>query len=376
MPGLYIHIPFCVSKCAYCDFLSFPPGEQEMEEYTDTLCREMELWKEQMQNTVFDTMFIGGGTPSLLPLGRIAKVLDSAFRCFHILPAAEITIEANPDSLRYEKVKAYAVLGMNRISIGLQSAQDRILRLLGRPHTVEQFLKAVEAVNNAGIVNINADVMYGLPTQTLQDYIDTIYTVLKTGVTHVSSYSLIVEQGTPFFIRQENGMLNLPNEEEEWNMEKEGRNILGQHGFKRYEVSNYAKDGYQCRHNINYWQNGMYLGLGLGAHSRIGTRRLRNSQDLKSYFTKIYAEELPTAETLNLTKQDDMFETVMMGLRLCDGLDTDAFLTRFGVAFEETYPQAIQRLVQRGLLQIEKGKAVLTERGMEIMNAALIEFLS
>ncbi|MHB1315347.1 MAG: radical SAM family heme chaperone HemW [Christensenellales bacterium] len=375
MAGLYVHIPFCVSKCNYCDFLSFPCRPEETEGYTESLRREMELWQSVMQDTGFDTVYIGGGTPSLLPLGAVSRITDTLRRCFTVASSAEITIEANPDSFCLEKANEYAACGINRVSMGLQSAQGRLLKQLGRPHTAGQYRQAIEYAKTAGIRNISTDVMYGLPGQHLKDYSDTLLAAINAGVVHISAYSLIVEEGTPFFSRKAEGALNLPNEEEEWEMEQVGRMILRQNGFIRYEVSNYAFEGFRCRHNINYWLNGAYLGLGLGAHSRIGNRRFKNERELEPYTDRIKKGELPICGTNNLTQQEDMFETVMMGLRLCAGLDTEAFAIRFGVRLEDAYPKAVEKIVQGGLLRLNAGRAALTARGMDIMNSVLLEFL-
>ncbi|MDO5112492.1 MAG: radical SAM family heme chaperone HemW [Clostridia bacterium] len=372
MSGLYIHIPFCIRKCAYCDFVSFA-DHAPMRDYLAALRREMQLRAREGCFASFDTVFIGGGTPSVLPAGEVATLLEAAQGCFSILPDAEITIETNPGTLTPDKLSEYAGAGVNRLSVGLQCSQNHLLKAIGRIHTWEDFLQSWAYIQDAGFRNSNIDVMYGLPAQTLAAHEATLRAVAALSPAHISAYSLILEEGTPLF----DAHPDLPNEDETYAMHLLTRTLLTELGYARYEISNYAKPGSACRHNLNYWDNGAYLGVGLNAYSawmRPGWTRFCNTADMRAYLAALSRGELPASYT-PIPQREEMFECVMLGLRRTDGLDTRAFANRFGVAFASAYPAATEALIARGWAVWEAGRFRLNEEGLDMQNAALLSFM-
>ncbi len=261
MAGLYLHIPFCVQKCAYCDFVSFADPEP-LQAYLSALIKEIGLTARRFPAATYDTVFIGGGTPSIVSAQDMAGLLAALRSAFAIAPGAECTIECNPGTVDAQKLQAYLKGGVNRLSLGLQSAEDGLLRAIGRIHDFAQFEESYRLAREAGLQNINVDLMYGLPGQSLGQYLSTIRTVAALGPEHISAYSLILEEGTPLYTHVKAGETTLPDEDEVCDMQDAGRALLAELGYERYEISNYAKPGFACRHNINYWQNGPYLTAG------------------------------------------------------------------------------------------------------------------
>ena len=379
MPGLYLHIPFCKAKCRYCDFVSFADCEQ-MGDYVDALLEELKLWTAVLPKRKYDTVFLGGGTPSLLPEGAVASLLDALARGFDLAPDAEITIESNPGTLAFAKLLEYRAAGVSRLSMGLQSAQDTLLKSLGRIHTCEEFLQGLCLAREAGFDNVNADIMYGLPGQTVEDHLDTIRYVAELGLAHISAYSLVLEETTPLYTDVMGGAQSLPDEDTAYAMHREGMALLESLGYRRYEISNYAKPGYESRHNLNYWNNGEYLGFGLNSHSamRVGGRWLRwaNTAVLGDYIAAVRAGERPLAgEAQTISKEEEMFECVMLGLRKTEGMADRDFRARFGESLFTVYGKAIGELAQAGWL-LSDGKGVrLTDEGLDMQNQALLAFL-
>lgn len=379
MAGIYIHIPFCAAKCRYCDFVSFadPAGR---EAYIRALCGEMALcaaagpWRE------YDTVFLGGGTPSVLPEGEIARVLEALFGAFSIAPGAEISIEANPGTLDPQKLCEYREAGVNRLSIGLQSAQNQLLRNLGRIHTYEDFLESFGLAREAGFSNINVDIMYGLPEQALEDYLSTIEALAALSPEHISAYSLILEENTPLYMDVNGGAQSLPDEDAAYDMHRAGIELLAKRGYRRYEISNYAKPGFESRHNLNYWNNGEYLGLGLNAHGamRVDGKWLRfeNTASLGVYLERAARGERPlTGEQKEISPAEEMFETVMLGLRKTEGIRDETFRARFQKSMSEVFPEALRRLNAKGWLVSEGGFYRLTDEGLDFQNLALLEMM-
>lgn len=377
MAGLYIHIPFCVQKCAYCDFVSFAdPGPRQA--YVSALKKEIFLAGARFPSTVYDTVFIGGGTPSVLSAQDMASLLSALREAFTIASEAEITIECNPGTVDAQKLQAYLAGGVNRLSFGLQSAQDALLRAIGRVHDFTQFEKSFHLAREAGFANINVDIMYGLPGQSDTDYLQTIRKVAAMGPEHISAYSLILEEGTPLYTRVMAGELALPDEDAVCDMQEAGRFLLAELGYERYEISNYAKPGFACRHNINYWQNGPYLGLGLAAHSAfdmVGWRRWNNHAKLSDYLAAVEREELPILEQHAIPLKEAMFECVMLGLRMIKGVDRPAFKVRFGQDVCEVYQEAVEALLALGWAKATPDALYLTEAGLDMENSALLYFL-
>lgn len=378
MPGLYLHIPFCIQKCRYCDFISFA-GRHGLEGYFRALKKEIALAAPMAAHLTFDTVFIGGGTPSTAPMGEIASLMEVLHDHFIIDPAAEITMESNPGTLTENKLAEYRAAGINRLSIGLQSAQDALLQRIGRIHSFADFKDSFRMAREAGFRNINVDVMYGLPGQREKDFLDTLKRLADLAPEHISAYSLILEEGTLLYEDVQRGKETLPDEDAVCDMQEAGQEFLKRAGYLQYEISNYAKPGFECRHNINYWENGEYLGLGLAAHGALRLNgnwtRFENTTDLKRYPSYIEEGMLPTVKKTEIGPEEEMFETVMLGLRMVDGVSLGAFAARFGIPFEKAYPTACQKLLGKGWLELTAQRAKLTKQGLLMQNSALMEFM-
>lgn len=376
---LYIHIPFCVRKCEYCDFLSFAAGKEQQGEYVKELITEIRSWKDRGDVSV-SSVFIGGGTPSILEGSQIFEIIKAVREEYVLTEDAEITLEANPGTLNKEKLEWYRKAGINRLSLGLQSARNTELKMLGRIHTWEEFLESFHLAREAGFMNLNVDLMSALPGQSTAAWEDTLKKVIELEPEHISAYGLIVEEGTPFYDqyagelkKQEAGekCQYLPSEEEERCMYQKTVEILKQYGYERYEISNYAKAGKECRHNCGYWLRKEYKGFGLGAASLIKNQRYSNTRDMKIYLTGKWQEEI--IEELSLENQ--MEETMFLGLRMMKGVSRKNFETCYGVPVEEIYGQVLRKMYDAGLLLEENGWIKLTEKGIDISNYVFADFL-
>lgn len=403
---LYIHIPFCVKKCDYCDFLSFPADGKTQIRYVHALLQEIRYYGQKLQAYEVPTIYIGGGTPSWLDAELLTAILHQVYTSFRVQEDAEISIECNPGTAAAKKLQAYRNAGINRISIGLQSTDDTELKLLGRIHTYEQFLKTYELARDAGFENINIDLMSGLPYQTLEKFLNSLQIVVRLKPEHISAYSLIVEKGTPFYDRykfdvvaQEAGIHTkvLPEEDEVYRIYKATQDVLTQNGYRQYEISNFAKRGFECRHNIGYWTRENYLGLGLGAASLVDNVRYSNERELGDYLQEcekleavdvrqLAGEEAPqpqgtwigsslhtAAQVLN--RKEQMEEFMFLGLRMKEGVSRAEFARCFGVQIEAVYLEVLQQLKQEGLLEMAAGRIALTDRGMDLSNYAMAKFL-
>ena len=394
--SIYIHIPFCVKKCVYCDFLSFGADDPQINRsgavrkaYVQSICRELLSYKSISKDYIVRTIFIGGGTPSILLPGEIMNILATLRSIFKVDEAAEITIEVNPGTLTAIKAAEYLDAGINRMSIGLQSAHNDELAMLGRIHTYEQFLTSYQMAREAGFRNINIDLISAIPGQTLHSYLDTLERVLKCRPEHISSYSLIVEDGTP--LAEDTELLaKLPDEETDREMYEATRKVLEMSGYKRYEISNYAKPGYECRHNIVYWTMDEYIGLGIGAASFFNGRRYSNTLDMKKYirtmedvFDKRSADEIYQSQALDTIRHIDetvdvdtlMEEYVIFGLRMTRGISAADFYDRFGHSLYDVYGEVIRSYVASGHMKDEKGMVFLTRKGIDVSNRILVDFL-
>ena len=375
---LYVHIPFCVKKCSYCDFLSAPATEQTKEAYMAALFAEIGGRAKDYKDRIVTSVFIGGGTPSLLSGDSIRQLMEHIREGFRLASDAEITMEVNPGTVTTEKLTAFYGAGINRLSIGMQSAQEQELKILGRIHDFDGFCQVYREAVEAGFTNINVDVMSGLPGQTLASYKDTLEKVLRLEPMpqHISAYSLIVEEGTPFAAMADRGELPLPEEDTERAMYEETIEVLAGYGFHRYEISNYALDGYECRHNVGYWIRRDYLGFGLGAASLIGNVRFQNGRDLNAYLAHPLACR---EEEQSLTKQEQMEETMFLGLRLIRGVSYPEFARCYGQTLEEVYGEVIARNVADGLLTVREDETgrrlMLTGRGLDVSNYVMAQFL-
>lgn len=378
MPGIYVHTPYCVKKCAYCDFVSFP-DDGSIDAYCDALVREIELTAEaRLCERTFDTVFVGGGTPSLLSGAQMQRIMDALRKHFSIAPDAECSMECNPGTTNAANLAAYREAGVNRLSIGLQSSCDALLALIGRIHRYREFTDTVRMARENGFTNINVDVMHGLPEQTQAQYMDTLAAVCDLAVMHVSSYSLILNEDTPLFLSVKRGEVGLPDTDFVADMQDAGMQYLLNRGYARYEISNFCMPGYECRHNLNYWGNGEYLGLGVAAHSAVRMHewtRYSNVETLKEYFRLLARGRRPVFEIIRLYPADEMFESVMLGLRMIAGVDRKAFRARFGVDMADAYPTAMDKLFARDWVVVTDTHIALNSRGLDMQNSALQFFM-
>ena len=367
---LYIHIPFCIKKCDYCDFLSGPVSRAGQEDYVYALLREIKEAASREKRPV-STLFIGGGTPSVLPVDLMELLLSELSEQFRFLPAAECTIEANPGTLTEEKLVLYRKYGLNRISIGLQSPVDQELKMLGRIHDYREFLESYELARHVGFDNINVDLMFAIPGQSYEGWVRNLRTVAALAPEHISAYSLIIEEGTPFFSRK----LDLPDEDTEYRMYEDVAGILGEYGYHQYEISNYARSGFECRHNKGYWTRMDYLGLGLGAASLIGKKRFTNTNIMEEYLN--HSRDLTgiRKDVEILEKKDEMGEFMFLGLRMTEGVSEEEFQEYFHVSVEKIYGRVIEKYIRQGLLERRNGRIFLTRRGIHVSNAVMADFL-
>ncbi|MCR5012883.1 MAG: radical SAM family heme chaperone HemW [Lachnospiraceae bacterium] len=433
--SVYIHIPFCVRKCLYCDFLSFPLGGQKdpdslccsdksrlcaesayggtIEDCSDSADKVVAAYIEALKSEIHEradsydsrtigSVFFGGGTPSVIDGEYIIEIVEELRKYWSLAEDAEVTLEVNPGTADDDKFRLWREAGVNRLSIGLQSVHDEELRMLGRIHTYDDFIKCYEGALQNGFGNINVDLMSGLPGQKVSDWTDTLQTVLDLDAPpkHISAYSLIIEEGTVFgyvygemagdgspdiaaagkakqaaYLREKYlklRELDLPSEEDDRSMYHLTAELLGKKGYKRYEISNYALEGYECRHNLVYWNRGDYLGLGLGASSCMGNVRWKNIADLKRYISDVSHDKYEVEE---LSAGDRIFECIMLGFRLTKGIDLYAFKTEFGEDFEVLFNDRIRRFTKEGLLSVKDGHAALTERGLDVADYVILEFL-
>lgn len=400
---LYIHIPFCVKKCSYCDFLSFPADENTQITYVEALKKEIAFYGAQYRDRVITTVYIGGGTPSWLTENHMAAILSQVFHSFSVAADAEISIECNPGTITDHKFLMYKQSGINRLSIGLQSPDNEELKVLGRIHNFEQFLKTYEMARSHGFSNINIDVMYALPGQTAEKIYENLQQVLRLKPEHISAYSLMIEKGTPFYdlykfdaVKQQAGMATdaLPDEDEVYRITKVTEQVLKEAGYLQYEVSNFALPGFACRHNIGYWRRADYLGVGLGAASLIDNIRYSNTKEIYTYFKEVEElragfwqqescggkeKKLPAtnlhASVELVERKAQMEETMFLGLRMTEGVYRKEFEENFGIPVEAVYGSVLQQLQEEELLVKREGRIFLTERGQDLSNYVLAQFL-
>lgn len=366
---LYIHIPFCVRKCAYCDFLSAPGSEEAKASYTEALLREIEAVKTEKREV--SSIFVGGGTPSALSPSLMGDIFEKIHKSFSVAPDAEITIEANPGTLSKEKLFLYRNVGINRLSLGLQSPEAAELKSLGRIHTYEEFLESFSLAREAGFQNINVDLMCALPDQTYEGWVRNLRKVAALHPEHISAYSLIIEEGTPFAKRK----LNLPDEDTEYRMYEDTAGILAEYGYEQYEISNYAKKDLACQHNVGYWTRKEYLGLGLGAASLWGNQRFSNTPDFSLYLNNSGFPEKIRGDREILSLEAEMSEFMFLGLRMTKGVSKAEFLEGFGVPIESVYGKVLDKYKSVGLLEETEGRIFLTRAGIHVSNGVMAEFL-
>ena len=367
--GLYLHIPFCKKKCNYCDFCSFAQdGVSWREEYVSNLCREIELYKSR--NVSIDSIFFGGGTPSLLSISEFSKIVDSIGRSFNIMPSCEFTVEANPGTLTEEKLLGMKELGMNRLSLGLQSINENELKILGRIHSYNDFLDSYKSARRIGINNINVDLMYGIPDQTVESFARTLENIISIEPEHLSLYGLILEEGTSFYDNRDK--LNLPDGDTECDMYYLAADIMKKSGFSHYEISNYCKPGYECKHNLKYWHNEEYIGVGMSAYSYFGGVRFGNFSSFDEYSLS-YGKKYMYEENVDI--KDRAYEYVMLRLRLKEGISLSEYKRLFGVDFLNGREDVINRLAGGGYLVLKNDALSLTERGFYVSNSILNQLI-
>lgn len=376
MLGLYIHVPFCAQKCYYCDFNSYKINGNQKKEYLINIEREMKFYKDEFKDKCFDTVFFGGGTPSILTVDELKELVNNINENFNIKKDAEITIECNPGTINREKLEAMKEMGINRLSIGLQATQNYHLKSIGRIHTYEEFEKNYYDALDIGFKNINIDLMYALPNQKTQEWKDTLDKIIKLNPSHISAYSLILEEGTKLYDMYQNKEFELLDEDTDINMYNYTIDTLKRHGYKQYEISNYSKEGLECKHNIIYWKCDNYLGLGPGASGFIGDTRYSNIEDICEYNKCIMQNIRPVSEKIELTKKDKIEEFIFMGLRMNEGINIDVFKERFDTDFYNIYQEVMDKLIKRELVRFDGKNISLTQKGREISNTVFIEFLN
>ncbi len=375
---LYLHIPYCRQKCRYCDFASYSGQESTMDAYADAVLREADGLA-PYHGTSIQTVFIGGGTPSVLPADTLKRLLTGLRKRFSMAPDIEFTSEANPGTLTPEWLEAALSCGVNRISMGMQAYQPQLLRTLGRIHTHEEVVESVRLARSMGVENISVDLMFGLPGQTCEMWRETLDAALSLGVEHMSCYGLIPEDGTPLKRDLDAGRLSLPDEEDERRMYDDTLSILAANGFAQYEISNFAKPGRECRHNIGYWTRVPYIGLGASASSLLPTKngglRLSNPAGIQAYIAMAQAQAWRRRDRVSLMPSDARFESLMLGLRMTKGVSEEAFLQMHGIPLADYCGDILRRQEKQGLLLHQNGYWALTRRGMDVQNAILVEIM-
>ncbi len=366
MTGIYIHIPFCIKKCAYCDFISLEKTDLS-DEYLSALQKEIELTAVSCSSAI-NTIYIGGGTPSLLTSSQMRNLFSVLYKNFNICKEAEITVECNPCSVTKEKFLAYKEIGVNRLSIGLQAAQDRLLQLLSRSHNLNLFEQAFKNARDAGFDNISIDAMYALPTQSNADFEHTLNYITDLSPEHISAYALHVSEGTPLFKRIENNELQLIDEDEDANMYVFAQDFLEKKGYLNYEISNFAKPDKESTHNLLYWNLNNYYGFGLSAHSCVNNVRYYNFSDMNAYIEKLNEETLPIQGKENISQNERKKEYLMLKMRLKSGIVTKEYYEAFDEDFEEIFHNAITQLTKYGLATFEQGRLSPTKKGFCLQN--------
>ena len=372
--GLYFHIPFCVRKCNYCDFLSFPAQSTEcISDYMKALICEIELWKETVSAYEVDTIFIGGGPPSLLSERELGTLFDSLYKNLDLSGLQEFSMECNPGTVTEEKLRLCREAGINRLSFGMQTAIEKELKKLGRIHTYDEFVQGYEWARKVGFSNINVDLMAAIPEQTLSSYEESLQKVCALSPEHISSYSLIIEEGTPFYtLYGKNPPVDEETDREMYEMTSE---LLERHGYERYEISNYARRGMECKHNLKYWNRSEYVGIGLGASSFLNEKRFSNERELAVYTDKIRRKMIPVAEEEIISREEAMAEFMYLGLRCMEGISEREFQQQFSCGLMEVYGKTIHRFLKEELL-VQRGERIaLTKRGIDVSNRVFSEFL-
>lgn len=367
MKGLYIHIPFCRKKCAYCDFVSYVGCEDFFDRYISAAEKEMSRYKGEK----IDTVFVGGGTPSILTDSQLERLFGAIYKTFCVTDSAEITIESNPGTLSLQKLLKMRDLGINRLSIGVQSFDDGELAAIGRIHDAAAAFCAVEEAKKAGFSNINLDIMFSLPRQTRQSFAETLEKAIETGVRHISCYSLILEENTPLYKEYESGKFEPNDDETDRSIYEYACRRLQKAGYVQYEISNFCMPGYECRHNLKYWDCDEYIGIGAAAHSYYESKRYCNTTSLTKYISGEYRE----GGAEKITREESIKEFMIMGLRKTRGISKHEFAKRFGTDVMSVFANEIKKFVSAGLMEEKDGFIRLTFDGINVSNSILCEFV-
>ena len=370
--SLYIHIPFCKQKCFYCDFKSYSGKEQYMKDYIDALNKEI---REKCNGYIIKTIFIGGGTPSYLDEKLLEKLLNNINENVQLKYDCEFTIECNPGTLNEEKLKIMKNNNVNRLSIGLQSTYNELLKKIGRIHTYEQFKENYYMARKIGFDNINIDIMFGLPDMTVDMWENTILEIIKLKPEHISAYSLIVEEDTCFYRLYNDGKLNLPQEDDERKMYHIARDMMQESGYIQYEISNYSKKEKECRHNIVYWKDEEYIGVGVSSSSFINNKRIKNIDNINVYINNIFKNKSVYEEVYENSIEDNMEEFMFMGLRMIEGIDINTFNEKFQKNIYDVYGKEIKKHMEDELLVCTEGKLYLSPKGIELSNYVMSDFI-
>lgn len=371
--AIYIHVPFCIKKCLYCDFFSFRFDISLFHQYSKALIKELEL--KLSKDYYVRTIYLGGGTPSILPLDNLENIIETIYRLVKLEENFEFTIEVNPGTIDREKLKGYKNLGINRISIGIQSLKDEELKFLGRIHSSKEALDALDMAIEVGFENINVDLIYGIPNQSLESWKDTLGIILKREeLTHMSIYGLMYEPGTPMYKALINGRIIPMPEDLEVEIFNITQEVLGRYRFEWYEISNYAKKGYECKHNLTYWKGEDYLGFGPSAHSLIGNVRYSNTPNIKAYIELLSNNKTPKIWEEKLSPLEKAKELIILGLRLREGVSLEEVYRRTGINVGDIFSQSIEKLISQGLLYRKEDRIALTESGRLLGNLVFEEF--
>ncbi len=370
--GIYVHIPFCRQKCSYCDFYSVNWNDELENKYVEAVLNEIKGYKDRLNGQyVADSVYFGGGTPTIIKPESLYKIMEALRDLMEVNKNSEISMEANPNTLTFEKLREYREIGINRLSIGVQSLNDDILKKIGRVHDSRQAIESIDRAKSAGFSNINTDVMFNIPGQEVSDIEDTISRLIERNIEHISFYSLKLEKGTPMYALEKNNKIVMPDEEYEREMYYAGRSLMERKNLLQYEISNFSKKGFECRHNLKYWSQDEYIGLGPSAHSFMDGVRYSNPADLKMYcvsgFNRIVHERM--------NYEDLMFEYIMLRLRLSEGVDIHEFNSRFSTDFIKIYQEQISHLGKNNLIELSDGHIKLTEKGMDISNYVFEKFM-
>lgn len=373
--GVYIHIPFCKKKCEYCDFTSFCNQDDYIEKYVESFKKEIISKKQIFENRTIKTIYVGGGTPSYIDANYIKQIFETINEVAKIDEKSEITIEVNPGTFSKEKFEVYKSVGINRVSIGLQSANDKLLKTIGRIHSYQEFLNTYKEARNY-FNNINVDLMIGLPDQTLEDVTESLDKVINLNPEHISVYSLILEENTPMYYKEQTGNLNLPDEELERNMYWKVKNELEKNNYKHYEISNFAKPGFESKHNMDCWGQKEYIGFGLGASSYYNKQRFSNISNMKEYIENIeennFDKNVIVEECQNL--DDEEKEFMLLGLRKIDGVSISDFYNKFNEKMQEKFSKEIEKLEKEKLIE-QNNNIKLTSKGIDLANIVWEEFI-